>query len=165
MFKKLYTLIGALGAISTGFYPGFAYSTCQYENTTNNHYSHKINSIKNIQSKTISYVEDTRKCTVTMDVSIDNKWYKAEGSYVFGSYLSEDAGCQHALDRAKEDVLSLVSPETVTGSKNLRCSTGFDYVRSVDLVSERVDNKVCKKVYFDARIRNTLGKVWGYSCQ
>ena len=73
-----------------------------------------------------------------------------------------------AIERArhaKEDILRLVSPEVVTGSKNLKCSTGFDYVRSVDLVSKRVDNKVCKKVYFDARIRNTLGKVWGYSCK
>jgi len=31
MFKKLYTLIGCLGAFSSALYPGWAFSTCEFK--------------------------------------------------------------------------------------------------------------------------------------
>ena len=43
MFKKIYTLTGA---IATAFYPGFAFSTCEYQSKTNLTYQKEIQSIK-----------------------------------------------------------------------------------------------------------------------
>ena len=51
MFKKIYTLIGSLGAISSAFYPGFAYSTCEYQTETNLTYKKEVQSIKNYTEK------------------------------------------------------------------------------------------------------------------
>ena len=93
--------------------------------------------------------------------NIDGKWYDANGSYIFGPNLSQNEGCKKADDRAKEDVLRLAAPEVVTGQKYLNCHSGY---RTVDLVPEKEDNKICSKVYFDALVDNELIKVWGYDC-
>ena len=161
MFKKIYTLIGSLGAISTAFYPGFAYSTCEYQTETNIQYQKEVLSIKNYSEKVEDHTNNTRRCTVNMSINVDGKWYDAEGSYIFGPSLSQNEACKKADDRAKEDVLRLAAPEVVTGQKYLNCHSGY---RTVDLVPEKEDNKICSKVFFDALIDNELIKVWGYDC-
>jgi hypothetical protein len=165
MFKKLYTLIGCLGAFSTAFYPGFAYSTCEYKSNTKSAYTHSIQSVKNITHETIDYIEDTRKCTVSMTLLIDSQWYDTKGSYVFGSFLSEEDGCRYAIEKAKKNILTKISPEIISGEDNLNCYSGYRNVSSVDLLPKKVDNKLCKRMYFDVRIKNVLGKVWGYDCR
>ena len=158
MFKKIYTLTGA---IATAFYPGFAFSTCEYQSKTNLTYQKEIQSIKNFTKEVKDHTNNTRQCNVNMSINIDGKWYDAEGSYIYGPNLSENEGCNKADERAKEDVLRLVAPEIVTGQKYLNCHTGK---RVVDLVPDMVDNKICTKVFFDAVIENEVTKVWGYDC-
>ena len=158
MFKKIYTLTGA---IATAFYPGFAFSTCEYQSKTNLTYQKEIQSIKNFNKEVKDHTNNTRQCNVNMSIKVDGKWYDAEGSYIYGPNLSENEGCNKADERAKEDVLRLVAPEIVTGQKYLNCHTGK---RVVDLVPDMVDNKICTKVFFDAVIENEVTKVWGYDC-
>mgnify|MGYP003116856853 FL=1 len=158
MFKKIYTLTGA---IATAFYPGFAFSTCDYQTKTNLTYQKEIQSIKNFTKDVKDHTNNTRKCTVNMSIKVDGKWYDAEGSYIYGPNLSENEGCNKADERAKEDVLRLVAPEIVTGQKYLNCHTGK---RVVDLVPNIVDNKICSKVFFDALVDDELIKIWGYDC-
>ena len=82
MFKKIYTLIGSLGAISTAFYPGFAYSTCEYQTETNVQYQKEVLSIKDYTQKVEDHTNNTRRCTVNMSINVDGKWYDAEGNLV-----------------------------------------------------------------------------------
>ena len=117
--------------------------------------------IKDYTQKVEDHTNNTRRCTVNMSINIDGKWYDAEGSYIFGPSLSQNEACKKADDRAKEDVLRLAAPEVVTGQKYLNCHSGY---RTVDLVPEKEDNKICSKVFFDALIDNELIKVWGYDC-
>jgi hypothetical protein len=164
MFKKLYTLIGTLGAFSLCFFPGFAYSVCNYERNVTNLYSHKVQSVQNFNKNVIDYIEGTRKCSVSMSIMVDNLWYDTDGSYVFGPHLSENEGCKFAVDQAKEKILKLVSPEYISGEDNMNCFTGLKQLRPVDLLSDPIDNKICKRVYFDATILDIDGKIWGYNC-
>ena len=167
MFKKLYTLIGCLGAFSTALYPGWAFSTCEFQEQTNLSFEHKIQSIEDYQSHTTDYAKGARQCTVSFRVKVDNDWYVASGDYVYGSKLSDDDGCSVAEERAKQDILRVVSPEVVTGSKDLVChnnvSTKKDY--TVDLFTEisdykLSDNNTCKRIYHEVLLDNSIGQVW-----
>ena len=162
MFKKLYTLIGSLGAISTAFYPGFAYSTCKFAEQTNLEYQHNIQSIEDYQKHTTDYAKGARQCTVSFRVKVDDEWYVATGDYVYGSRLSDDNGCSIAEERAKEDILRLVSPEVVTGSKDLVCRINniTEKDPTVDLFTEITDNKDCKRIYHEVMMDSSLGQVW-----
>ena len=71
MFKKIYTLIGSLGAISTAFYPGFAYSTCEFQTETNVQYQKEVLSIKDYTQKVEDHTNNTRKCIVNMSMNVD----------------------------------------------------------------------------------------------
>ena len=164
MFKKLYTLIGSLGAISTAFYPGFAYSTCKFAEQTNLEYQHEIQSIEDYQKHTTDYAKGARECTVSFRVKVDDEWYVATGDYVYGSKLSDDDGCSVAEERAKEDILRLVSPEIVTGSKDLVCHNNVNTTKvdpTVDLFTEISDNNNgCKRIYSEVVMGNSTAQVW-----
>ena len=49
MFKKLYTLIGCLGAFSSALYPGWAFSTCEFKEQSDLSYQLEIESIEDYQ--------------------------------------------------------------------------------------------------------------------
>ena len=163
MFKKLYTLVGCLGAISTAFYPGFAYSTCKFAEQTNLEYQHKIQSIEDYQKHTTDYAKGARQCTVSFRVKVDDEWYVATGDYVYGSKLSDDDGCSIAEERAKEDILRLVSPEVVTGSKDLVCHNNniTEKDPTVDLFTEISDNNNgCTRIYTEVMMGNSTAQIW-----
>ena len=48
MFKKLYTLIGCLGAFSSALYPGWAFSTCEFKEQSDLSYQLEIESIEEL---------------------------------------------------------------------------------------------------------------------
>ena len=160
MFKKIFTLSGA---IATAFYPGFAFSTCEFEEQTDLTYQHKIESIEDYQKQTVDFAEGARKCIVSFRIKVDNEWYIATGDYVYGSKLSDDDGCSVAEERAKQDILRLVSPETVVGSKELVCTNSVVASKSeptVDLFAEIGDNQCRNKLYTTVEINGLLAEVW-----
>ena len=167
MFKKLYTLIGCLGAFSTALYPGWAFSSCEFQEQTNLSYEHKIQSIKDYQSHTTDYAKGARQCTVSFRVKVDNDWYVASGDYVYGNKLSDSDGCAVAEARAKQDILRVVSPEIMTVSKELVCHNNVNTVKedpTVDLFNEITDNKIsdnsCRRIYTEVVMDGTVGQVW-----
>ena len=160
MFKKIFTLSGA---IATAFYPGFAYSACEFEEQTDLTYQHKIESIEDYQKQTVDFAEGARKCIVSFRVKVDNEWYIANGDYVYGSKLSDDDGCSVAEERAKQDILRLVSPETVVGSKELVCTNSVVASKSeptVDLFAEIGDNKCSEKIYTTVEMGGYQAEIW-----
>ena len=165
MFKKLFTLSGA---IATAFYPGFAYSACEFKETTDLNYQLAIESIEDYQEHTVDFAEGARKCIVTFKVQVNKQWYVASGDYVYGSKISDSEGCSIASERAKQDILRVVSPEVLTGSKELVCYNEVNNTKkdpTVDLFSKLSDNKdsdnnTCKRVYHEVILDNSVGQIW-----
>ena len=160
MFKKLYTLTGA---IATAFYPGFAFSACEFKEQSDLSYQLQIESIEDYQEHTTDYAKGARQCTVSFRIKVDGQWFIASGDYVYGNKLSDSDGCAVAEERAKQDILRVVSPEKLTGSKELVCHNEVNTTKkdpTVDLFSKIDDNKGCKRIYHEVMIDNSVGQVW-----
>ena len=64
MFKKLYTLIGCLGAFSSALYPGWAFSTCEFKEQSDLSYQLEIESIEDYQEHTTDFAKGARQFVV-----------------------------------------------------------------------------------------------------
>ena len=106
-----------------GCHPALADSPCDYVKDVQTNWTQQIEKTSNIDKKVFPYVEDTRKCIMTMDVTIDGQTYPAEGSYVFGPDMSENDACDNATVNAKKSVISEVSPEILSATTEMNCST------------------------------------------
>ena len=160
MFKKLYTLTGA---IATAFYPGFAFSACEFKEQSDLSYQLEIESIEDYQAQTTDYAKGARECIVSFRIKVDGQWFIASGNYVYGDKMSDSDGCAVAEERAKQDILRVVSPEKLTGSKELVCHNNVNTTKkdpTVDLFSKITDNKDCKRIYHEVMIDNSVGQVW-----
>ena len=164
MFKKLYTLTGA---IATAFYPGFAFSACEFKEQSDLSYQLEIESIEDYQEHTTDFAKGARQCTVSFRIKVDGQWFIASGDYVYGNKLSDSDGCAVAEERAKQDILRVVSPEIMTGSKELVCHNEVNNKKidpAVDLFTEISDSKVsensCKRIYHEVILDNSIGQVW-----
>ena len=87
--------------------------SCDYVKDVQTNWTQQIEKTSNIDKKVFPYVEDTRKCVMTMDVTIDGQTYPAEGSYVFGTDMSEN-DCENHTVNAKKSIISEVSPEILS---------------------------------------------------
>ena len=160
MFKKLYTLTGA---IATAFYPGFAFSACEFKEQSDLSYQLEIESIEDYQAQTTDYAKGARECIVSFRIKVDGQWFIASGNYVYGDKMSDSDGCAVAEERAKQDILRVVSPEVMTGSKELVCHNKVNTVKedpTVDLFTEITDNNSCKRIYHKVVIGNEHAEVW-----
>ena len=95
---------------------------CDYTSKDKVIYEGKIESVRLINKNISQHVEDTRKCTMSIEARVKGKWYPSKGSYIFGPDMSQMDACGLAENRAKVKVMREVIPETLTGEKNLKCS-------------------------------------------
>ena len=94
---------------------------CDYEHLVNSSYIYTIQNTKEFKKEVFPYVEDTRKCVITMWVTIEDKTYPAQGSYVFGPDMTENQACEFAEKKAKEQVIREVSPVKLSSNTDLSC--------------------------------------------
>ena len=120
MVKVVIGTIGILGLASCNY--AVADSPCDYVKDVQTNWTQQIEKTSNIDKKVFPYVEDTRKCMMTMDVTINGQTYPAEGSYVFGPDMSENDACDNATVNAKKSVISEVSPEILSAKTEMNCS-------------------------------------------
>jgi len=120
MVKVVIGTIGILGLASCNY--AVADSPCDYVKDVQTNWTQQIEKTSNIDRKVFPYVEDTRKCMMTMDVTINGQTYPAEGSYVFGPDMSENDACDNATVNAKKSVISEVSPEILSAKTEMNCS-------------------------------------------
>ena len=106
-----------------GCHPALADLPCDYDKTVETNWTQHIEKTSNIDKKVFPYVEDTRKCIMTMDVKIDGTTYPTEGTYVFGPDMTENDACEQATVKAKKKVIGEVSPEVLTAKTEMNCST------------------------------------------
>ena len=107
----------------SGCHPVFADVPCEYDKTVETNWTQQIEKTSNIDKKVFPYVEDTRKCIMSMDVTINGTTYPTEGAYVFGPDMTENDACEQATVKAKKKVIGEVSPEVLTAKTEMNCST------------------------------------------
>ena len=132
--------------------PVFADAPCNFKSKDNIIYEGHIESVKLVKREVLPYVEDTRKCTMSIEARIKGKWYPSNASYVFGPDMSQMDACGLAENRAKVKVMREIIPETLKSEKNLKCtltklrqSCKFIYMDVVmaDFGQQRVRMKSC----------------------
>ena len=102
--------------------PVFAYAPCNFKSEDNIIYEGHIESVKLVKKEVLPYVEDTRKCTMSIEARIKGEWYPSNASYVFGPDMSQMDACGLAENRAKVKVMREIIPETLKSEKNLKCT-------------------------------------------
>jgi len=107
----------------SGCHPAFADVPCEYDKKVETNWTQHIEKTSNIDKKVFPYVEDTRKCIMSMDVTIDGTTYPTEGSYVFGPDMTENDACDQATVKAKKNIISEVSPEILSAKTEMNCTT------------------------------------------
>ena len=100
----------------------FADAPCDFDSKSKVVYEGKLESVRLIKKDISPHVEDTRKCTMSIEARVKGKWYPSKASYIFGPDMSQMDACGLAENRAKVKVMREVIPETLTGEKNLKCS-------------------------------------------
>ncbi len=95
---------------------------CDYSSKSKVIYEGKLESVRLIKKDISTHVEDTRKCTMSIEARVKGRWYPSKASYIFGPDMSQMDACGLAENRAKVKVMREVIPETLKGEKNLKCN-------------------------------------------
>ena len=111
-----------------------AESPCDYDSSVNTQYTKTIEKTSDFKKRVFPYVEDTRKCVINMNVTIDGKTYPTMGDFVFGPDISENSACKNAENRAKEMIVRKVSPEVLSANTDMKCT-----VKTEEIVEKKVE--------------------------
>ena len=130
--------LSAILLLSTCANPAPAESPCDYDSSVNTQYTKTIEKTSDFKKRVFPYVDDTRKCVINMNVTIDGKTYPTMGDFVFGPDITENSACKNAENRAKETVIRKVSPEILSAKTDMSCKS--------TVVEKIVEKKVEPKV-------------------
>ena len=113
-----------------------AESPCDYDSSVNTQYTKTIEKTSDFKKRVFPYVEDTRKCVINMNVTIDGKTYPTMGDFVFGPDISENSACKNAENRAKEMIVRKVSPEVLSANTDMKCTVKTEEIIKVEKPKE-----------------------------
>ena len=128
--KPLSTLL----LLTTCVNPAPAETPCDYDSSVNTKYTKTIQKTTDYKKRVFPYVEDTRKCVINMNVTIDGKSYPTMGDFVFGPDISENSACKNAENRAKEMIVRKVSPEVLSANTDMKCT-----VKTKKIVEKKIE--------------------------
>ena len=126
--------LSALLLLTTCVNPAPAESPCDYDSSVNTKYTKTIQKTTDYKKRVFPYVEDTRKCVINMNVTIDGKSYPTMGDFVFGPDISENSACKNAENRAKEMIIRKVSPEVLSANTDMKCT-----VKTKKIVEKKIE--------------------------
>ena len=130
--------ISAILLLSTCANPAPAESPCDYDSSVNTKYTKTIQKTTDYKKRVFPYVEDTRKCVINMNVTIDGISYPTMGDFVFGPDISENSACKNAENRAKEMIIRKVSPEVLSANTDMKCTVKTKEVVKVEKKVESI---------------------------
>ena len=107
---------------------------CKYTTDVDTSFEGVISKSQNYDKKTYPYIDDTRKCVVSMDVQINDNWHPTSGTYVFGPDTSENDACKNAELSAKESILRTTVPEKLKKTMEQKCKVGM-----TDITGDKVE--------------------------
>ena len=141
--------------------------SCGYKFDVNTNFEGVIQSSKNYDKKTTDYVDDTRKCLVSMDLKISDKWYPAVGTYIFGPDMTQNEACKRAEISAKEDILRKNVPEKLNKNAQSNCLKTIDIpMRKVHTISYNTDKpKVCDKIWYPVIVNSKEVLAYKENCK
>ena len=128
--------ISAILLLTTCANPAPAESPCDYDSSVNTQYTKTIEKTSDFEKRVFPYVEDTRKCVINMNVTIDGKTYPTMGDFVFGPDISENSACKNAENRAKEMIVRKVSPEVLSANTDMKCTVKTKEIVKVEKPKE-----------------------------
>ena len=128
--KPLSTLL----LLTTCVNPAPAETPCDYDSSVNTKYTKTIQKTTDYKKRVFPYVEDTRKCVINMNVTIDGKSYPTMGDFVFGPDISENSACKNAENRAKEMIIRKVSREVLSANTDMKCT-----VKTKKIVEKKIE--------------------------
>ena len=126
--------LSAILLLSTCANPAPAETPCEYDSSISTQYTKTIQKTTDYKKRVFPYVEDTRKCVINMNVTIDGKTYPTMGDFVFGPDISENSACKNAENRAKEMIVRKVSPEVLSANTDMKCT-----VKTEEIVEKKVE--------------------------
>lgn len=138
MKKSLVTLL-----FLSSCHPAIADTPCDYQHNVDSQFTKQIDKTVNISKQVFPYIDDTRKCIMTMDVMIDGVSYPTKGEFVFGPDMSENKACENATIRAKTNIIQQVSPEILSAATDMKCEQKNDM--PVHIAAPQPESKVEKK--------------------
>ena len=132
--------ISAILLLSTCANPAPAESPCDYDSSVNTQYTKTIEKTSDFKKRVFPYVEDTRKCVINMNVTIDGKTYPTMGDFVFGPDISENSACKNAENRAKEMIIRKVSPEVLSANTDMKCTVKTEKIveKEIEPIKETI---------------------------
>lgn len=98
-----------------------AESPCDYDHKITGRYTKQIDRVVDVERYVSGYLEDSRRCTVSMTAYIDGEPHFTEGSFAFTADMTENKACAIAEQRAKENLIKKVSPEVITANTDMNC--------------------------------------------
>ena len=128
--------LSAILLLTTCANPAPAESPCDYDSSVNTQYTKTIEKTSDFKKRVFPYVEDTRKCVINMNVTIDGKTYPTMGDFVFGPDISENSACKNAENRAKEMIVRKVSPEVLSANTDMKCTVKTKEIVKVEKPKE-----------------------------
>ena len=126
--------LSALLLLTTCVNPAPAETPCDYDSSVNTKYTKTIQKTTDYKKRVFPYVDDTRKCVINMNVTIDGISYPTMGDFVFGPDISENSACKNAENRAKEMIIRKVSPEVLSANTDMKCT-----VKTEKIVEKKVE--------------------------
>lgn len=138
MKKTLATLL-----ILSSCHPALADTPCDYQHIVDTQFTKQIDKSDIIDRQVFPYVDDTRKCIMTLNVVIDGISYPSKGEFVFGPDMSENKACENATVRAKTSIIQQVSPEILSAATDMKCEQKDDM--PVHIAAPKPESKVEKK--------------------
>ena len=132
--------LSAILLLSTCANPAPAESPCDYDSSVNTQYTKTIEKTSDFKKRVFPYVEDTRKCVINMNVTIDGKTYPTMGDFVFGPDISENSACKNAENRAKEMIIRKVSPEVLSANTDMKCTVKTEKIveKEIEPIKETI---------------------------
>ena len=124
--------LSAILLLTTCVNPAPAETPCDYDSSVNTKYTKTIQKTTDYKKRVFPYVEDTRKCVINMNVTIDGKTYPTMGDFVFGPDISENSACKNAENRAKEMIIRKVSPEVLSANTDMKCTVKTEEIVKVE---------------------------------
>ena len=134
--------LSALLLLTTCVNPAPAETPCDYDSSVNTKYTKTIQKTTDYKKRVFPYVEDTRKCVINMNVTIDGKSYPTMGDFVFGPDISENSACKNAENRAKEMIVRKVSPEVLSANTDMKCTVKTKEVVKVEKKVEPIKETI-----------------------
>ena len=134
--------LSAILLLTTCVNPAPAETPCDYDSSVNTKYTKMIEKTSDYKKKVFPYVDDTRKCVINMNVTIDGISYPTMGDFVFGPDISENSACKNAENRAKEMIVRKVSPEVLSANTDMKCTVKTKEVVKVEKKVEPIKETI-----------------------